>query len=384
MRFPGDNGIDKQDPRISPGVIFDQSEILSKKYGLRTSYTHQGFPDEGLELRFGIDVVHDQTQQFLALTNRVWVPPMNYLSFGPYVQLSYDIGPVTLSGGWRHEDGKVKVDDYTTTYYRNSVFVQGGKINYKEDLFNAGAILRIGSGFSAFATYGEGFTLPNFGIPLRNVNVPNQSVESLLPDLQAVIFKNKEVGFNWRGSMGSFGLSYYQSRSETRRRPCGRSDDQGLRDQPSAAEHLRLRLQRGVPPDRHSTAECALQPHHGQDDDRERGHLPDQCAAGDPQYRARQGQRIDHVAVRSRLRPSSFGATGVISRNLPAIKEYTHGYVLFDMTANLRVPNVATVSFGVENLLNKFYFLQSSQIDIYQNYFAGRGRVVSVTLRRDF
>ena len=383
MRFPGDNGIDKQDPRISTGVIFDQSEILSKKYGLRTSYTYNDFLTKGFELRFGIDIVHDQTQQFLAVTNRVWVPPMNYLSFGPYVQLSYDIGPVTLSGGWRHEDGKVKVDDYTTTYYRNSRFVKGGKINYKNDLFNAGAIVRFGSGFSAYATYGQGFTLPNVGIPLRNVSVPNQSVETLLPDLRAVIFKNKEIGFNWRGSKGSVGLSYYQSKSDL---------GAGLLVDPVTKDYVVSRRPQKIygfdfsaeyrPTD--TVRLNALFSHViGKTTSANGVTSPINVPLGilniapDKANGSISWQVVPDASV-------TFGATGVFSRNLPAIKEHTHGYVLFDLAANFRVPNVATVSLGIENLLNKFYFLQSSQIDIYQNYFAGRGRVVSVTLRRDF
>ena len=214
IRYPADNGADRQDPLIAPiGTLVDQSEINSTKYGLRTSYTRPDFLLDGLELRFGVDLVHDTTQQELALTHRVWVPPLKYDSVGPFAQLSYDIGPVTLSGGWRHEDGKVNVDDYTTTYFRNRVAVRGGDLKYKNDLFNAGAIGRIGGGFSIFASYSEGFTLPNVGIPLRNVNVPGKSVSTIL-DLEAVIFKNKEVGGNWRGGWGSIGVSYYESVSK--------------------------------------------------------------------------------------------------------------------------------------------------------------------------
>ena len=100
MRYPGDNGADRQDPLIAPiGQLVDQSEIRSTKYGLRTSYSHKDFLVDGLELRFGIDAVHDTTEQRLALTNRVWVPPLKYTSFGPYVQLSWDIGPLTLAAG---------------------------------------------------------------------------------------------------------------------------------------------------------------------------------------------------------------------------------------------------------------------------------------------
>ena len=52
----------------------------------------------------------DETEQSLALTNRVWVPPMEYTSVAPYAQLSYDIGPVTFSGGMRREDGELSVE----------------------------------------------------------------------------------------------------------------------------------------------------------------------------------------------------------------------------------------------------------------------------------
>ncbi|WP_277925071.1 TonB-dependent receptor domain-containing protein [Sphingomonas sp. BAUL-RG-20F-R05-02] len=383
MRFPGDNGIDKQDPRISPGVIFDQSEILSKKYGLRTSYTHKDFLTKGFELRFGVDIVHDQTQQFLAVTNRVWVPPMNYLSFGPYAQLSYDIGPVTLSGGWRHEDGTVKVNDYTTTYYRNSRFVKGGKIRYKEDLFNGSGIVRLGHGFSAFASYGEGFTLPNFGIPLRNVSVPNQSVETLLPDLQAVIFRNKEIGLNWRGRRGSAGVSYYQSKSDL---------GAGLLVDPVTKDYVISRRPQNIygfdfsaefrPMD--TLRLNALFSHViGKTTSANGVTSPVNVPLGilniapDKATETITWQFVPAASV-------SLGATTFISRNLPQIKEYTHGYTLFDLTANYRVKNLATFSLGIENMFNKFYFLQSSQIDIYQNYFAGRGRTVSLTVHRDF
>lgn len=386
MRFPGDNSVDKQDPLISSGVIFDQSEILSKKYGLRTSYTRPDFLTKGLELRFGVDLVHDQTRQYLALTNRVWVPPMNYTSVGPYAQLSYDLGPVTLSGGWRHEAGTVKVDDYTTTYYRNRVFVKGGKLKYTNDLFNAGIVGRLGGGFSAFATYGEGFTLPNVGIPLRNVNVPGKTVEGLL-DLKAVVFKNKEVGVNWRGRMGSVGVSYYQSKSDlgsslsidpiTRdyvlnRRPIKiYGIDFSAEFRP--IDSLRLNALFSHVLGKTSAANNVTEPL-----DVRLGMLniaPDKA----------NGQISWQYTPEGSV---SLGVTSFFNRNINigrgALEEHTKGYTLFDLTTNYRFKDVGTVSIGVENLFNKFYFLSSSQIDIYQNYFAGRGRTVTVTLHRDF
>ena len=148
---------------------------------------------------------------------------------------------MTLSGGMRREDGELSVNDYTTTFFRNRAFVEGGTLDYQEDLFNAGAIWRITADWSVFASYSEGFTLPNIGIPLRNINRPGQSVEGIL-DLQAIIFDSKEVGFNWRGD--SVGLSRLVLRVELRPRRVAqrRSGDAGLRAQSRAGRHRRLRV----------------------------------------------------------------------------------------------------------------------------------------------
>lgn len=386
MRYPGENGTDRQDPLIAPlGTLVDQSEVFSKKYGVRTSYSRPNFLIEGLELRFGIDVVHDQTEQRLALTNRVWVPPMNYTSFGPYTQLSWDIGPVTLTGGWRHEDGRVKVDDYTTTYFRNRVFVSGGTLKYKNDLFNGGAIWRIGGGFSAFASYSEGFTLPNVGIPLRNINQPGQSVQGIL-DLQAVVFENKEAGVNWRGSWGSFGASYYRSYSRLgstlsvdpttldfvlNRRPVRITGvDATAEIRPTST--LRVNAVYSHVNGKTSRANNVVEPL-----DVTLGIVN---IAPDKLNTTITWSPIEAASL-------SLGMDKTFTRTInegTALRERTTGRTLFDLTARYRVDGVGTVSLGAENLLNKYYFLAFSQIDFFQNYFAGRGRTVSLTLRSNF
>ena len=387
MRFPGDNGVDLQDPEIAPiGTLVDQSEILSKKYGLRTSYSKPDFLVSGLELRFGVDAVHDKTEQRLALTDRVWVPPLDYNSIGPYLQLSYDLGPVTLSGGWRHEEGTVKVDDYTTTFFRNRAFVEGGKLRYENDLFNAGGIWRIGGGLSAFASYSEGFTLPNVGIPLRNVNVPGKSVEGLL-DLEAVIFENQEAGFNWRSSWGSLSASYYVSKSKLGSTlavdPVTR--DYVLNRRPVRIEGLDFTAE-FRPTD--TIRISALYSHVVGKTTRANNIVsPLDVTLGTVNISP---DKLNG-SIEWRFVPDgsvTFGVTSILSRHInegrPGLEERTKGYTLFDLSAGYRIEKVGTLSLGVENLFDRFYFLASSQVDIFQNYFAGRGRTVSLTLSRDF
>jgi iron complex outermembrane receptor protein len=386
MRFPGDNSADRQDPLIAPlGQLVDLSEIVSKKKGLRTSWTRPDLFVNGLELHVGVDVVNDETQQRLALTNRIWVPPMDYTSVGPYAQVSYDIGPVTLSGGVRYEDGEIKVDDYTTTYFRNRVFVQGGKLDYTDTLKNAGAIWRIGSGWSVFGSYSEGFTLPNIGIPLRNINTPGQSVDGILA-LQAIIFDNKEGGFNWRGSRGSFGASYYESKSDL---GASLSVDPVTKDFVLNRAPVKIN---GVD----VTAEYritetlkvnALYAHT----------VGKTTPASNPNGPLSLTMGVANISpdkvsgsVEWRFVPAGsviLGATSLVGRDINAgtsAAEHTRGYTLYDLTVNYDTEKLGAFSLGVENLTNKFYFLSFSQIDFFRNYFAGRGRTVSLTYRYDF
>ncbi len=404
MRYLPENGDDRQlvwPLPVGAERIFDQSEITSKKYGFRPSWTTSSLFDvSGLELRMGVDFVQDEAQQRLALTNRLWVPPMEYTSTAPYLQLSYDWGPVTLSAGYRREDGELHVDSYTTTPFRNSVFVEGGGVNYVENLVNFGGIWRIGGGWSVFASYGEGFSLPNIGIPLRNISVPNQSVDRIR-DLQAIVVDNREYGFNWRGDRGSFGGSYYDSRS-----PFGTSlavdpatNDYVLNRAPTQIKGIEL------------TAEWRF------DDawkvsalySRIRGKTAFWNADLLGRYPA--GGLNKPIGV-SDINPDKFGVTfnwkfnpngdvtlsgtQLMSRQLYGtdvrefdgatytFRENTRGYTLFDLSANYNIEDVGRFTVGIENLLNEQYILSWSQVDFFKNYFAGRGRMYSLTYEYTF
>lgn len=406
MRYLPENGDDKQLVKVDDDFdeadrIFDQSEIDSKKHGIRPSWVNSALFDvSGLELRVGVDYVYDEAQQRLALTNRVWVPPMEYTSTAPYVQLSYDLGPVTLSGGYRHEDGELHVDSYTTTAYRNSVFVEGGGVKYTEGLVNLGAIWRIAGGWSLFASYGEGFGLPNIGIPLRNISVPGQSVDKIR-DLQAIIVDNREYGFNWRGEKGSLSGSYYDSRS-----PFGTSlsvdpatNDYVLNRAPTQIKGVELTGEW-----RFSDAWKASALY-----SRIRGKTSFWNSDLLGRYPA--GGLNKPIGV-SDINPDKIGAsvtwkflpegsvslsaTKLLDRDLSAtdvrefdgntysFEEHTRGYTLFDLSATYKLAKYGRVTLGIENLTNKQYVLSWSQVDFYKNYFAGRGRMTSLTYEMTF
>ena len=380
MRYPAENGDDRQDPLIAPlGQLWDQSEIYSKKKGLRTSWTRADiFSVQGLELRAGLDIVQDEAQQRLALTDRLWVPPMLYKSTAPYAQLSYDIGPLTLSGGLRHEDGELNVEDYTTTYYRNRVAVKGGKLGYTADLPNFGAVYRFSNEWSAFASTSKGFSLPNVGIPLRNINYPGQSVSGIL-DLQAIIVKNKEVGVNWRGRTASFGASVYDSKSDL---GVSLSIDPITNDFIMNRAPVRIRgleLNGDVTLARDWKFTGLYSRILGTTTFVKDGPLDKRMGVNDV--------NPDKIGTSVNWKFASngdvtLGATKLLSRDLNVGKsgeEHTKGYTLFDLSANYDLGRYGKLTGGVENLTNKFYILSWSQLAGYRNYWSGRGRVYSIS-----
>lgn len=399
MRYLPENSDDKQ--LIPPPIpddqrIYDQSEIDTRKKGLRTSWTRSSlFNVDGLELHAGVDLVEDEAEQRLALTDRTWVPPMKYSSVAPYAQLSYDIGPVTLSGGYRREDGELEVDDYTTTAFRNSVFVQGGKLDYKADLPNAGIIWRVAEHWSLFGAYSKGFTLPNVGIPLRNISIPGQTVSGIL-DLQPVIVANNEVGVNFRGARGSFNGSIYKSTSDL---------GVSLQIDPTTNDFIMTRAPveiRGfeLSGDYNITDAWRITALYSEI----RGKTSFWSADRDGRFGAGPLNKPMGVldinpdklafSLTWKFLPNAdatLGATRLSDRHLYGAdvrpfdgqaftyEEKTEGYTLYDLGVNYDLQRFGKVSLGVENLLDKQYILSWSQLAGFQNYWAGRGRMTSLT-----
>ena len=246
MRFPADNGADRQDPLIAPlGTLVDASEIaLGERRPPRvldaTRSLHRG---TGAARRHRSRQGRDRAES-RAHESRVGAADEVHEHRAVCAALVRHRAGHRCAAAVRHEDGELEVDDYTTTFFRNRAFVEGGTLEYKEDMFNAGAIWRIVDDWSVFASYSEGFTLPNVGIPLRNINTPGRTVEGIL-DLQAIIFDNKEIGFNWRGERASLRRFVLRVRLGLRRFPARRPGDAGLR--PRSARRWRSMVSRSPP-----------------------------------------------------------------------------------------------------------------------------------------
>lgn len=223
-----------QDPAIAPvGTLFDQSQNRSRKLGAKFSYERAlpGFDD--LTLTIGFDALTDKTEQALIATGRVWVPPSDFRSLAPFGQANLKLfdGLVRLAGGVRWENVRIKVDDYRTlasTTFRacsatvttncgpatyGGVAVGGGTPRFDDLLVNGGVIVEPWAGIRAYASYAEGFTVPDIGRITRAVNQPGIDIDTYL-DISPVVSNNREVGVEVKRGPLDASATYFWSSSD--------------------------------------------------------------------------------------------------------------------------------------------------------------------------
>ena len=202
-----------QDPAYGPNLI-DQSQNNSEKHGIKITLSKDKVAGLPVGLVYGVDVLEDKTWQALILTGRSWVPETVYLNYAPFLQLEYTgIDKLTVTGGVRHEESKLKVDDFTTLYRYGSQFVEGGSPEFSETLFNIGGTYQFTKAWRVYANYAEAFSMPDVGRVLRGIDVPGQSVETFL-DLEPILTENTDVGVEYRGRDFNSQLTYYMSDSD--------------------------------------------------------------------------------------------------------------------------------------------------------------------------
>ena len=211
--FGGSRAAVFQDPALGTN-IFDQSQNISEKIGSRLTYFRADLAETGVDLSTGLDWLQDSTYQELVMTNRNWVPETEFTNYAPFVQLRYNqIKNWTFSAGARYEYGQLSVADFTTLASSNSSVVSGGEPSFNELLKNFGVVHQWSDSVRVYASYSEGFSMPDVGRVLRAINKPNQSVAQFL-NLQPVVSDNAEVGIELTEDKYRLQLSYFQSDSD--------------------------------------------------------------------------------------------------------------------------------------------------------------------------
>ena len=209
-----------QDVRIAPiGTLFDQSQNRSRKFGGKLSY-ERGLPGlDDLTLTLGFDALWDTTEQRLIATGRTWVPPTDFRSLAPFAQANLKLfdGLIRVAGGARYENVKITIDDYTTlattTTPRGGVSVAGGSPTFDDVLINGGVIIEPIDGIRAYASYAEGFTVPDVGRITRSIGTAGVDIDTFL-DISPIVSNNREIGFEVKRGPLDASASYFWSSSD--------------------------------------------------------------------------------------------------------------------------------------------------------------------------
>ncbi|HWU95663.1 MAG TPA: TonB-dependent receptor, partial [Sphingomonas sp.] len=158
-------------------------------------------------------------------TGRVWVPPSDFRSLAPFVQGNLKLfgGKLRLAGGARYENVAIKIDDYhtlaSTTYVApnkatyGGVAVSGGKPKFEDLLFNGGVIVEPVSGIRAYASYAEGFTVPDIGRITRAIRVTGVDLDNYL-DISPIVSNNREIGVEVKRGPLDGSVTYFWSSSD--------------------------------------------------------------------------------------------------------------------------------------------------------------------------
>lgn len=372
-----------QDPAYGPDLI-DQSQNNSEKLGMKITLAKDDVAGLPVSLVYGMDLLEDKTWQALIQTNRAWVPETSYLNYAPYAQAEFTgIENLVITTGVRYEKSKLEVDDFTTLASYGSQFVEGGKPEFSETLFNLGSTYQLTNEWRVFGNYAEAFSMPDVGRVLRGINQPNQSVDSFL-DLTPILTESNEFGIEYSSVDVKAQLSYYTSESDFGERlQRGADGVYTVNREKTEIEGWELSTQWAVTDLdllglRYAQAEGRYD---SDDDGRVDSDLDGTNIA--PDRLNISWDRAWSDAFNSRLQVNYLFDRSVKNSSGTTINEF-EGYTTVDLSTDLAAWG-GTISFAVQNLTNEDYFTyysQSSPNDIRN--FKGLGRSFNLGYQKSF
>lgn len=368
----------------APGSIwYDQSQNQSEKFGAKLGYSRGDLFGLPLRATFGLDLARDTTSQVLLASDLAWVPETTYDSVSPFVQAEWTLGPVALSGGLRHERGRLSVDDYVTLPIYGSRLVDGGTPTTRETLPNLGAVWTVTDALKLYASYAEGYTVADVGRVLRAINRPGQDVDRLV-DLTPVVADNREVGFDYDDGRLVVHAAAYWSDSDNGSLLVydAASDTYNVSRQPTEIRGLEANLAwQATPATRVGVGHARAEGRYDRnldgriDTDLEGINIsPDRSTAF---WEQRWGE-----ALSTRVQ-ASHHADRDFKRNGAQVARFD-GYTTLDLQARVALP-VGALDVGVENLAGRRYVTYYSQTTpSNDDYVAGRGRVLTLAWSHRF
>lgn len=194
--------------------IMQNSEVFGSRLTLRTPLGDSG----NTELVWGGDYNQERSDMpidvfdpaaydasgglvFDKIGRLTYMPPLKTRSAGAFAQLQHRFDEHwSVDGGLRYEYSTAEFDDFvplSESRAASPVAVEGGKIHYDALLSNLGIVYSPVLGQELYASFSQGFQLPDVGIQLRNAR---RGFDLGTSNLEPVKTNNYELG--WRGELG--------------------------------------------------------------------------------------------------------------------------------------------------------------------------------------
>ena len=313
----------------------------------------------------------------------LYMPLLTTRSIGGFGQLQHKFNDKwSVEAGLRYERADASYDDFIPLSQSKSATpqkVRGGSVSFGSWMSNAGAVFKPVAGHEVYASFSQGFQLPDIGVQIRNAT-PAFNISS--SSLEPVKTNSYELG--WRGAFGNVlgNLAVFHTTSK-------------LGDIQSFNNGLILTR----------TAEKITGIEAGAD------YLPDDSAwgggatytmmwgretpQGSTSDQIMSGYRIPPMKVTAyvqykpgskwsnRLQATYFAARDYRLKGQTAFGRQDIGsYTTLDLVSRYQLTDKDSVSLGIENLLNRYYIPAYSQLMRNSNNTSrlpGSGAVMSLT-----
>ncbi|GAA7755701.1 MULTISPECIES: TonB-dependent receptor [Cupriavidus] len=131
-----------------------------------------------------------------------YMPPITTRSIGGFAQLQHKFNEQwSTEGGLRYQYARASFSDFvplSQSRVTNPATVSGGAVDYSAVLGNIGVAYKPVKDHEFYAAFSQGFNLPDIGLQVRNARAGFDIGSS---DLQPVKTNNYELG--WRGAFGN-------------------------------------------------------------------------------------------------------------------------------------------------------------------------------------
>lgn len=198
------------DGRVTPEFFptLFQSRLEAERWGGRLQIETPIIQQNVLSLLWGADYSNEENVQLTDIFDEetfdrdrelrkvdelTFTPPYDLENLGFFAQLEWNATPrLSLNGGVRYENITVAVDDYTAIDGRD---IEGGELNPDDVVFNLGTVYDVTDEVSVFASFSQGFSVPNVGRIFRRPPRGFVSVEDEIDLTEPVKVDEYELGF---------------------------------------------------------------------------------------------------------------------------------------------------------------------------------------------